>query len=121
MYFFSYPQDFKERSLPSAPGSLFRIVWGERVMLQYSTLQPNSRFPLNSHPHEQTGMVIEGELTQTIGDETRLCKKGDAFTIPSNVKHSSYTGDQITIVLEAFCPVREDYIKMFTSDTQGKG
>jgi quercetin dioxygenase-like cupin family protein len=73
--FFRFPQDFKKRVMPSDPESEFWMVWGERTMLCYSKIKPNSRSPRNSHPHEQAGIVIEGELTLTIGQEKRLCKK----------------------------------------------
>ena len=106
--FFSYPQDFKEREL--TPGIILRLVWGERVMLSYVTFQPNRILPAHSHSNEQTGIVIEGELRLTIGDETRLCKKGDAFTIPGNVEHSAACGDKPTIVIDTFSPPREDYM-----------
>ena len=76
--FFSYPQDFKEKQV--APGVVLRLVWGERIMLSHVTFQPNSNVPAHSHPNEQTSMVLEGEIKLTIGDDTRLCKKGDAVS-----------------------------------------
>jgi len=106
--FFSYPDDFKEREL--VPGVVLRLVWGERVMLSYATFQPHTTLSPHSHPHEQTGIIIEGELKLTVGDETRLCKKGDAFTIPGNVEHGAVNGDKLTIVVDTFSPPREDYM-----------
>ncbi len=106
--YFSYPGDFKEKS--PAPGILLKLVWGERVMLSYATFQPNSNVPRHSHPAEQTGMVIEGELDLAIGDDTRLCRKGDAFTIPGGVEHSAASRNTPAIVLESFSPPREDYM-----------
>ena len=105
--FFSYPQDFKEKHI--APGVVLRLVWGERIMLSHVTFQPNSNVPAHSHPNEQTSMVLEGEIKLTIGDDTRLCKKGDAFTIPDNVVHSAAAGEKPAIVLDVFNPPREDY------------
>ena len=105
--FFVYPQDFKERRL--IPGIVLRLVWGERIMLSYATIQPNCNLPTHSHPNEQVGIVIDGEMKLTIGNETRLCKKGDAFTIPGNVEHSVTNGDKLTIVVDTFSPPREDY------------
>ena len=105
--FFVYPHDFKERKL--VPGIVLRLIWGERIMLAYATLEPNFNGPPHSHPEEQTGIVIDGEMNITIGNETRLCKKGDAFAIPGNVEHSVTNGEKLTIVVEAFSPPREDY------------
>ncbi len=106
--FFKYPQDFKEREL--APGILLRLVWGERVMLSHVTLQPHSTVPTHSHPHEQTGMVLEGELDMTVGGQTCRCRKGDAFTIPGGVEHSASSGEVGATVLDTFSPPREDYM-----------
>ena len=105
--FFSYPKDFRERH--TAPGIVLRLVWGERIRLSYATFQPNCSIPPHHHPNEQTGIVLEGEIRLTMGSDTRLCKKGDAFTIPDNVEHSAATGDKSAVVLEAFNPPREDY------------
>ncbi len=105
--FFTYPQDFKERKLAS--GTTQKLVWGERIMLAYTTFEPNSSGPTHHHPEEQTGMVLEGEIEFTIGNDSRLCRKGDAFAIPGNVEHSVTNGAQLTIVVQAFSPPREDY------------
>lgn len=106
--FFRYPEDFKERKLTE--GITLRLVWGERIMLSYATFQPNSILATHRHTHEQTGIVIEGELSLTIGNETRLCVKGDAFTIPGKVEHNAASGDKPTIVVDTFSPLREDYM-----------
>jgi quercetin dioxygenase-like cupin family protein len=106
--FFSFPEDFKEREL--APGIVLRLVWGEHVMLSYATFQPNSTVPAHSYPHEQTGIIVEGELELTIGNESRVCRKGDAFTIPGNIEHSAASGDTATTVIDTFSPPREDYM-----------
>ena len=105
--YFNYPQDFKERYL--APGVVLRLVWGERIMLSHVTFQPNCNIPTHKHPNEQTGMILEGELKLTIGNDTYTCKKGDAYTIPNNIEHSAATGDKSAVVLDTFNPPREDY------------
>ncbi|MFC2021262.1 cupin domain-containing protein [Chloroflexota bacterium] len=105
--FFRYPQDFKEN--PVSPGVVLNLVWGERIMLSRVAFQPNSTISAHSHPNEQTGIILEGEITLTIGNDTRLCKKGDAFTIPDNVEHSVVVGKEPAVVLDTFNPPREDY------------
>ncbi len=104
--FFTFPDDFKEKEITT--GITLRAVWGERIMLSYVTFQANSTIPVHSHPHEQTSQVLEGEVRVTINGETRLCRKGDAFTIPGDAEHSTATGDKPAIVLDAFNPPRQD-------------
>ena len=106
--FFRYPQDFKEREV--APGIVLRLVWGERVMLSHVTFQPHNALPAHSHPHEQTGIVLDGELDMTVAGQTRRCRKGDAFTIPGGVEHSVTSGAAAATILDTFSPPREDYM-----------
>jgi quercetin dioxygenase-like cupin family protein len=91
------------------PGALSRTFWGEKVLFSYLELAPGAVVPPHSHPHEQAGMVIEGELAFTIGDETGTVKAGEIFIIPGGVQHSVKVGDQPARVLDVFSPVREEY------------
>ena len=72
-------------------------------------LSPGCLVPRHSHPHEQVGIVLEGELEFTIGDETRIVKTGEVFVIPGGVEHSVKVGEQPARALDIFSPVREDY------------
>ncbi len=107
--FYDFPQDFKV--LEPAPGFLVHAVWGERIMFSHVALRPNSEAPLHSHPHEQMGIVLEGEFEMTIGGETRLLKKGDMYLVPSNSTHGGITHSEQALILDAFSPPREDYKK----------
>ena len=68
-----------------APGARARTPFGERVMLSRLELDADSVVPTHHHPHEQAGMLLEGEMELTIGEETRLCRPGDMFIIPGGV------------------------------------
>ncbi len=107
--FFIFPKDFKEREL--SPRVTTRLVWGDKLMLSYVTIQPHNPIPpLHSHPHEQMGMVLEGEVTLTIGQETRQLKKGDAFWVPPNTLHGlAASNEQPAVVLDVFTPPREEF------------
>lgn len=109
--FFIFPIDFKEREL--SPKVNTRLVWGEKLMLSCVTIAPNNPIPpLHSHPNEQMGMVIEGEVTLTIGQETRKLKKGDAFWVPPNTPHGlAAPSEKEAIVLDVFTPPREEFKK----------
>ncbi len=108
---FFHPEDFKEREL--SPGVMTKLVWGEKLMFSYVTIQPNAPIvPLHSHPQEQMGIVLEGEFGLTIGKETRRLKKGDVFLVPPNVPHgTAFTTDKVAISLDVFSPPREDFKK----------
>ena len=92
------------------PGVTMQPMTGSRIMLSWVTIEPESEVPLHQHPHEQVGFVLEGELTLTIGDETRLLHPGDAYTIPPELPHAAHTGATGCIVVDVFSPPREDYL-----------
>ena len=105
MYFYS-PEEREAKELFS--GVMARTFWGENMLLSIVHFAPNAVGPPHSHPHEQAGMVLEGEVTFTIGDETRTLKPGDVNVIPGGVEHSVVAGNMPCKLIEAFSPVRED-------------
>jgi len=105
--FFNFPQDFKTKE--PAPGFIVQAVWGERMTISRVTLRPHSKTALHQHPHEQMGIVLEGETEMTIGDETKLLKKGDMYLAPPDITHGAVTGDKEALVLDIFSPPREDF------------
>ena len=90
-------------------GIVARTYWGEKLMVAVVDLAPNGVVPPHSHPHEQAGIVLDGELTFTIEDETKVLETGDIYLIPGNVKHSVVAGNMPCKVLDIFSPVREEY------------
>lgn len=46
---------------------------------------------IDEHSHEeQWGVVLDGTIELTIGNEKKIFKKGDQYYIPKGVKHSAY-------------------------------
>lgn len=86
-----------------------QVAWGDRLMLSLVTLGAGSTVPMHSHPHEQAGIVLEGELDFTIGKETRRLKAGDSYIIAGNVQHGCAACAGHALVLDIFSPVREEY------------
>lgn len=96
-----------------APGARARTPYGENVMLSYLELDEGCKIPRHRHRHEQAGIVLQGKLKLTIGDEARICRPGDMFLIPPNTPHAAKPVDGPAVVLDVFSPVREDYAKQF--------
>ena len=97
------------------PGALSGIVAGEGLMLSFLEMAEGSEVPEHSHPHEQAGLVLSGELQFKIGSEEKILKTGEAFIIPPNVVHSGVVVKGPAQVLDIFTPPREDYIDNTTS------
>lgn len=64
--------------------------------------------PLHTHPHEQGGIIAEGELEMGIGGEVKLLKPGDMYIIPGNGEHYAKAYDNKAVALDIFSPVREE-------------
>ena len=107
----SYFKDAAERtSLDLAPGARTQTFWGDNMLLSLVSIDANSTVPLHTHPHEQAGVVIEGELEMGIGGEARVLKPGDMYIIPGGVEHYAKTGDAPAKALDIFSPVRAEFM-----------
>jgi quercetin dioxygenase-like cupin family protein len=88
------------------------IIVGEKAMMMRLKVEPNIPTPPHSHPHEQMGIVLEGEGTLFIGDESIHITAGTSFWVPPNAPHNfDATGYKPAILIECFTPPREDYLK----------
>ncbi|MBI2194307.1 MAG: cupin domain-containing protein [Planctomycetes bacterium] len=105
--YFPGSREFKEKAL--SEGVKLQLIWGERLMFSLVELSPRSTVPPHSHPHEQMGIVLDGEFEFTIGEETRRVKKGDFYFVPSGIVHSVCAGEQSARALDVFSPPRADY------------
>jgi quercetin dioxygenase-like cupin family protein len=91
------------------PGVTTRTFWGDRILLSSVDLAPGAVIPPHSHPHEQVGMLLRGEMQVTIAGETRTVKPGDIYIAPGGIEHSVVVGEAASQAIEAFSPVREEY------------
>lgn len=93
-----------------APGVEMFGITGQAMMANWVRIEPGASVASHQHPHEQLGVMLEGSLTLTIGDETREIGPGMAYTIPGGVPHGAVGGPNGCLVLDIFSPPREDYI-----------
>ena len=105
--FFVDPSQVKRREL--APGVTLRTMWGDKVMMSLVEIAPGAVVPTHTHPHEQTGLVLQGEFEFTIGGETRRLGQGEAYIIPGGVEHGLVGSDGWSLALDIFSPPREEY------------
>src|SRR5690349_19046467 len=91
------------------PGVDIFTTAGEKMMLSFVEFQPKSEVKPHAHPHEQMGLLLEGELTFIIGDERHVVQPGEMWRIPGGVVHSAIAGDKPVKALDVFYPIRDDY------------
>lgn len=99
-------------SFSPLPGFDMQAILGGTMMANWVRIEPNKDMPRHQHPQEQFGVMLEGALELTVGDETRLVTPGMAYTIPGGVPHHARTREEGCLVLDIFSPPREDYLRM---------
>jgi quercetin dioxygenase-like cupin family protein len=91
------------------PGVDIYTTHGERTMLSLVEFQPHAVVEEHSHPHEQLGLMLEGEAEFIIGGQSCMVRPGMMWRIPGGVKHQVIAGDRPVRAVDMFHPIREDY------------
>jgi quercetin dioxygenase-like cupin family protein len=86
-----------------------RRVEGDQVTLAIVEVDPNAVVPEHTHPAEQNGMVIRGEMRFRIGDEERVLGPGGTWRIRGGVPHTATAGPEGAEVIDVFSPIRSDW------------
>ena len=106
----SYFIDAESREpLELVPGARTRTFWGEQMLFSLVEVDADSEVPLHTHPHEQGGIIVEGELEMGVDGEVKLLKPGDMYIIPGNVEHYARAYTTKAKALDIFSPVREEF------------
>ena len=92
------------------PGVDIFTTAGKNIMLSVVHLEQDSLVLDHSHPHEQMGFLLEGQLEFTIGAVTRMLKPGDIWRIPGGVVHRVRAVGGPAVALDVFHPIRDDYL-----------
>jgi len=85
------------------------LVYGEKTLMSEFLLKKGSLLPKHSHPHEQTGYLVNGRIRLSVGSEEYDVTPGDSWCIPSGVEHGAEIIED-SVAIEVFSPVREDYL-----------
>ena len=65
----------------------------------------------HAHPHEQISYVVEGEVIFYLDGAPARLGPGDMVTVPPNVPHSIQTLTPHARLVDAFHPLRADFLK----------
>ena len=92
------------------PGIMMKtLAYGSKTLLSEFKLKMGTVIPEHRHVHEQTGYLVSGAITLTIGDKAFDVVPGDSWSIESNIPHSVHVIDN-SLIVEVFSPVREEYL-----------
>lgn len=103
------PADARESTEAVDGVHLTLLAGAERMNVQQFSIEPGATVPPHSHPHEQTGYVVEGTLTFTVDGEAVVCGPGDTYAIPGGETHGAENrGDVPVEGFDVFSPPREN-------------
>lgn len=94
-------------------GIEIRAVSGAGITLSFVSFAKDAVAPVHTHPHEQMGTVLEGEMEFEIAGERRVLRPGEVYSVPPNVPHGARAmGGKPCVALDAFTPRREDFMAL---------
>lgn len=96
---------------PCEPGVSRKILcYSDELMMCEITFEKGAKGNFHSHEHLQITYIAEGAFEFTIGDETKIVKKGDSVYMPSGITHG-VTCLEAGILCDVFNPKRDDFLK----------
>ena len=105
-----FQKSSKDGYSPALPGvELKTLVHGDKTLMVEFLLDKGRQLPMHSHPHEQTGYLVNGHIRLTIGAAEYDVMPGDSWCIPCGVEHGAEVVED-SVAIEVFSPVREDYL-----------
>jgi quercetin dioxygenase-like cupin family protein len=90
-------------------GVVARAVAGAEATFAHIELEPHASVPEHHHVNEQTGILLRGSMSFTIGGEAKEIRPGAMWVIPADVPHSVVAGPQGATLAELFAPPRQDW------------
>ena len=83
------------------------LAAGERMNVQHFRIEPGATVPEHSHPHEQVGYVVTGNLTFLIEGEEIVVERGGSYSLASEEPHAiENRGDAVVEGIDVFSPPR---------------
>ena len=83
---------------------------GEQVLVCHVTYEPGTTVQRHSHEStEQVMWIVDGDLTMTVGGDTKRLGAGDTVVVNRGVEHELHSESGVTFV-EALAPVPLDHV-----------
>ncbi|MCL2337307.1 MAG: cupin domain-containing protein [Firmicutes bacterium] len=89
------------------------LAIGENLMIVRFTFRKDTEVPWHTHLHEQSSYIVQGRLKLLLqrdqGEQEIILTQGMSAIIPPNVQHKAIAMED-TVDVNAFTPIREDYL-----------
>ena len=84
------------------------LATGEKLMITTMFLDRGAVIPHHSHPHEQAGYIVSGNVILDSEGKKTILTAGDSYAIPGGASHA-VTATEESLIVDVFSPPREDY------------
>ena len=85
-----------------------QVSQGTKMTVSRYKFEPGGVFPLHKHEQEQVTVVLSGDVTMTVENETHHLNPGDSLIIAPNVPHQGAVGSGGAEVVGIVAPPRSD-------------
>jgi quercetin dioxygenase-like cupin family protein len=82
------------------PGIFSKVEVGSNLVMAVMEISPGKEGVEHSHPFDQCGIVVEGEIEMSIGVEKRLLKTMETYFIPAEISHNWKTAQSSAKILD---------------------
>ena len=88
-----------------------QTIHGDTMTIARIRLRKGAHVERHEHVNEQVATLLQGKMRFVLGDgEEHVVSAGETIVLPPNVPHSADVLED-SDVLDAFSPVREDWIR----------
>jgi len=70
------------------PGIRSKLESGSNLTMAFMEIVPNKEGTAHDHPFDQCGVVIEGEIEMSVGEEKKSLRSMETYFIPAGIKHN---------------------------------
>jgi quercetin dioxygenase-like cupin family protein len=70
------------------PGIRSKLESGKNLTMAFMEISPNKEGVAHDHPFDQCGIVIEGEIEMSVGEERKLLRFMETYFIPAGINHN---------------------------------
>ncbi len=69
------------------PGIRSELESGTNLTMAFMEISPYTEGTAHDHPFDQCGIVVEGEIEMSVGDDKKLLRPMETYFIPAGVSH----------------------------------
>ncbi len=103
------PKTAVETAEPIEGVELALLATGQEANIQHFRIGPGATVPEHSHPHEQLGYLMRGELAFVVDGEEVVVEAGDSYRLTGDEPHAVENGsDTVAEGIDVFSPPRTD-------------